>query len=385
MKKLIGETFAVINLDHIRQNLRNIRRLIQPNTKVCAVIKANAYGHGSVRLAKLYEEEGVDYFAVATASEALELRHYGIHTPILCLGFVPDEQFENIVQNDIDIAIYSLEKAKRLSQEAVAQGKTAKIHIKLDTGMSRIGYPCNEETVKEIRSIASLEGIRCRGLFTHFARADEEDPSCTHQQFTQYDRMARRLEEEGVTIEIRHVCNSAGIMMFPEYHLDMVRPGIILYGHYPSDEVDTSKIELHPAMSLRTTVSHVKKMEAGIGISYGHKYVTSSEETVATLPIGYAHGFTRMLSGSADVKIGNQIFPVVGRICMDQCMALVTGADVKVGDPVTIFSDEKGLEIERLAKKIGTVNYELLCMIQRRIPRVYEEKGKETEVIDYLS
>lgn len=385
MKNLIGETFAVINLDHVRQNIRNIRKLLKPKTKICAVIKANAYGHGSVRLAKLYEEERVDYFAVATASEALELRRFGIHTPILCLGFVSDEQFENIIRNDIDITIYSLEKARIFSQEAVAQGKKAKIHIKLDTGMSRIGYPCNEETVEEIKKIACLEGIQCKGLFTHFAKADEEDLSYTHEQFERYDRISRRLEEEGINIEIHHVCNSAGIMMFPQYQLDMVRPGIILYGHYPSDEVDQSQIELHPAMSLRTTVSHVKKLEAGRGISYGHKYITSSEETVATLPIGYAHGFTRMLSGFADVKIGNQIFPIVGRICMDQCMALVTGADIKVGDPVTIFSDEKGLEIERLAKKIGTINYELLCMIQRRIPRVYEEQGKKTEVLDYLS
>lgn len=385
MKQIVGSTYAVINLDHVRENFRNIKKLVQRDTKVCAVIKANAYGHGSVRLAKVYEEEKVDYFAVATAAEALELRRAGIHTPILCLGFVPQEQFSELIRHDIDITVYSTDKAKILSQEAMTQGKTAKVHIKLDTGMSRIGYQCSDETVEEIKKISLMEGIQCIGLFTHFALADDADPSYTREQFERYKWVADQLEEAGISISIKHVCNSAGIMMFPEYHLDMVRAGIILYGHYPSDEVDKSRIDLHPAMSLKTTISHVKILEKGRGISYGHKYFTESEEKIATIPIGYADGFTRMLSGLADVKIGEKIFPVVGRICMDQCMVRVSGVDVKVGDVVTVFSDEKDLSIERFAQKLGTINYELLCMVQRRIPRVYLEKGEPVEIRNYLS
>lgn len=384
MKQVYRPTWVEINMDNLRRNFRNIRALLDEKTKFCAVIKANGYGHGSVELAKLYEEEGADYFAVATCEEALELRDAGIGTPLMCLGYVPEDRFGQMIEREVDITIYSLEKAKRLSEEAVKRGKEAKVHIKLDTGMSRLGYPCREDSVQEIKEIAALPGIRCRGLFTHFALADSADPSYTKEQFKRYLFVSERLEQEGVGIEIRHVCNSAGIMMFPEYHLDMVRAGIVLYGHYPSEEVDKSVLKLYPAMSLRTTVAHVKLLEEGRGISYGHKYHTRREERIATIPIGYADGFTRMLSGKADVRIGESIVPVVGRICMDQCMLNVTGLDVKVGDMVTIFSDEEELAIERFGERLGTINYELLCMIQRRVPRVYRNHGETTAVIDYL-
>lgn len=384
MKQVYRPTWAEISLDNLRENFRGIRKLLKPETKFCAVIKANGYGHGSIELARLYEEEAADYFAVATCEEAFELREAGIRTPIMCLGYVPEDRFARMVEQDIDITLYSLEKARRLSEEALKIGRQAKIHIKLDTGMSRLGYPCNEDSIKEIREIAALPNIVCRGLFTHFALADAADPSYTREQFKRYQFVSDRLEQEGVKIEIHHVCNSAGIMMFPEYHLDMVRAGIVLYGHYPSEEVDKSVLALRPAMRLRTTVSHVKMLEKDRGISYGHKYYTKEQEQIATIPIGYADGFTRMLSGLADVRIGNNLVPVVGRICMDQCMINVSGLDVRVGDVVTIFSEDPELAIERFGEKLGTINYELLCMIQRRVPRVYVKDGKQSAVIDYL-
>lgn len=383
MNEVFRPTWAQINLDNIRQNFRNIRGLLQPTTKFCAVIKANGYGHGSLMLAKVYEKEGADYFAVATCEEAMELRQGGITTPILCLGYVPEDRYAEMIRSNIDITIYSMAKARLLSALAAKFKTKARIHIKLDTGMSRLGYQCEDKAIEEIKVIAKLEGITIQGLFTHFALADSSDKAYTHEQFGRYRSMVEKVERAGITIPIKHVCNSAGIMMFPEYHLDMVRAGIVLYGHYPSEEVDKSRLEIRPAMTLQTTVAHVKELEAGRGISYGHKYVTPVTEQIVTLPIGYADGFTRMLSGLADVKIAEEICPIVGRICMDQSMVKVTG-NVQVGDRVTVFSDEQDLAIERFAEKLGTINYELLCMVQRRVPRVYTEGGKNISLTDYL-
>lgn len=249
--------------------------------------------------------------------------------------------------------------------------------------MSRLGLQCNNEAVDEILKISTLENLEIVGIFTHFALADDKDLSYTHEQYKNYSFVVNELETKGLKIPIKHVCNSAATMMLPEYHLDMVRPGIILYGHYPSDDVDKSKVKLYPAMALKSTVAHVKKLEEGRGISYGHKYRSKENEIIATIPIGYADGFTRMLSGQADVKVNDKMVPVVGRICMDQCM-LSLEEEAKVGDQITIFSDEEGMDIERFAQRLGTINYELLCMVQRRVPRVYKEDGKIIKVQDYL-
>ena len=288
-----------------------------------------------------------------------------------------------MMQNNVDITIYSYEKAALLSQIAKENNLNAKIHIKLDSGMSRLGLQCNNEAVDEILKISTLENLEIVGIFTHFALADDKDLSYTHEQYKNYSFVVNELETKGLKIPIKHVCNSAATMMLPEYHLDMVRPGIILYGHYPSDDVDKSKVKLYPAMALKSTVAHVKKLEEGRGISYGHKYRSKENEIIATIPIGYADGFTRMLSGQADVKVNDKMVPVVGRICMDQCM-LSLEEEAKVGDQITIFSDEEGMDIERFAQRLGTINYELLCMVQRRVPRVYKEDGKIIKVQDYL-
>lgn len=383
MKEIYRPTRAEINIDNLKSNFDNIRALLKKETKLCAIIKANGYGHGAVRLAKIYEEQGADYFGVATCEEALELRQAGIKTPVMCLGYVPENRFEDMIENHIDITLYSVEKALLLSEKAVKSEKKANIHIKLDSGMSRLGFQCNDETVDAIMAISRLDKINIIGVFTHFALADDKSPDYTIKQFENYMRVVSALEEKGLEIPIKHVCNSAGVMMFPDYHLDMVRPGIILYGHYPSEDVDKSVIELRPAMALKTEISHVKELEEGRGVSYGHKYITGSNEVIATLPVGYADGFTRMLSGKADVMIDGRIVPVVGRICMDQSMIKVDGS-AKAGDQVTIFSDQPGLAIERFADSLDTINYELLCMVQRRVPRVYLEKGEITGIEDYL-
>ena len=383
MSHTFRPTWAEINLDHVKANYNNIRKLLKPETKFCAVIKANAYGHGAVQYAKVLEKEGADYFAVAVCEEALELRQNSITKPIMCLGYVPEDRFKDMMQNNVDITIYSYEKAALLSQIAKENDLNAKIHIKLDSGMSRLGLQCNNEAVDEILKISTLENIEIVGIFTHFALADDKDLSYTHEQYKNYSFVVNELETKGLKIAIKHVCNSAATMMLPEYHLDMVRPGIILYGHYPSDDVDKSKVKLYPAMALKSTVAHVKKLEEGRGISYGHKYRSKENEIIATIPIGYADGFTRMLSGQADVKLNDKMVPVVGRICMDQCM-LSLEEEAKVGDQITIFSDEEGMDIERFAQRLGTINYELLCMVQRRVPRVYKEDGKIIKVQDYL-
>ncbi|MGL5440373.1 MAG: alanine racemase [Filifactoraceae bacterium] len=377
-------TWVEINLDNIASNFKGLRSLIKNEVKFCCIIKANGYGHGSVELAKFYEELGADYFGVATGKEALELRRAGIKTDILCLGYTHESVHKVLIENDIDIPVYSFETAENLSRLAGRLGRTVSIHIKLDTGMSRIGLQCNDDTVKIIEKIKMLDNVHLRGLFTHFARADEIQRDTTREQFERYEYVRRRLEDIGIVCDINHVCNSAGTIMYPEYHLDMVRVGISLYGHYPSDEVDKSRVKLYPAMTLKSMISHVKNLEKGRGIGYGHKYVTVNDgEYIATMPIGYADGFTRMLSKDANVMINGKIYKLAGNICMDQCMIKVDDK-VNVGDVVTIFGEDDSLRVERFADKLGTISYEILCMVQRRIPRVYKSDDKLIKVVDYL-
>ncbi|MBP2027974.1 alanine racemase [Acetoanaerobium pronyense] len=383
MIKEFRPTWVDINTDNFKENVRNIKKLLKQDTKFCPVIKANAYGHGAVQIGKILEEEGADYLGVATCEEALELRENNIKIPIMCMGYVPQSSFKDMLINDIDITLYSLEKAKVFSRICIETGKKGKVHIKLDTGMSRLGFKCDDLAIDDIVEISSLENLEITGIFTHFALADDINPEPTHRQFEKYIKIINGLEKKGIDTGIKHVCNSAGTIMFPQYHLDMVRVGISLYGHYPSEDVDKSRVALKPAMSLKSTISHIKILEKGKGVSYGHAYKTLGKEIIATLPIGYADGFTRMLSGKCEVKLKNEIAPVVGRICMDQTMIrLEKMADV--GDTVTIFSDEKDFDIERFANRLGTINYELLCMVQRRVPRVYRSKGAVIEVVDYL-
>ncbi|KXZ40515.1 alanine racemase [Alkalithermobacter thermoalcaliphilus JW-YL-7 = DSM 7308] len=377
-------TWAEINISNLRENYRNIKKLVKEDTKICGVVKANAYGHGSVYIAKVLVEEGVDYLAVATLEEALELRLNHITIPILCLGYINETDIQIALNQDIDITVYSYNMAKNISKLAKNLNKKCNIHIKIDTGMSRLGFKANNETVEIIEKIYSLPEINIVGIYTHFARADEIDKTFTHSQFEEFMYIIDKLKEKNIKIPIKHAANSAALIDLPQYHLDMVRPGIILYGHYPSEDVNKEKIDLKPVMSLKTKVSNIKVLDSKRGVGYGHAYVTSENEKIATLPIGYADGFTRMLSLSADVKINGKKFPVVGRICMDQCMIQVNNANIKVGDEVLIFGEDEDLRIERFGKILKTINYELLCMVSRRVPRVYLEGNRVLHILDYL-
>ncbi|VFC48746.1 alanine racemase [Clostridioides difficile] len=383
MQKITVPTWAEINLDNLRFNLNNIKNLLEEDIKICGVIKADAYGHGAVEVAKLLEKEKVDYLAVARTAEGIKLRQNGITLPILNLGYTPDEAFEDSIKNKITMTVYSLETAQKINEIAKSLGEKACVHVKIDSGMTRIGFQPNEESVQEIIELNKLEYIDLEGMFTHFATADEVSKEYTYKQANNYKFMSDKLDEAGVKIAIKHVSNSAAIMDCPDLRLNMVRAGIILYGHYPSDDVFKDRLELRPAMKLKSKIGHIKQVEPGVGISYGLKYTTTGKETIATVPIGYADGFTR-IQKNPKVLIKGEVFDVVGRICMDQIMVRIDkDIDIKVGDEVILFGEGE-VTAERIAKDLGTINYEVLCMISRRVDRVYMENNELVQINSYL-
>lgn len=383
MQKITVPTWAEINLDNLRFNLNNIKNLLEEDIKICGVIKADAYGHGAVEVAKLLEKEKVDYLAVARTAEGIELRQNGITLPILNLGYTPDEAFEDSIKNKITMTVYSLETAQKINEIAKSLGEKACVHVKIDSGMTRIGFQPNEESVQEIIELNKLGYIDLEGMFTHFATADEVSKEYTYKQANNYKFMSDKLDEAGVKIAIKHVSNSAAIMDCPDLRLNMVRAGIILYGHYPSDDVFKDRLELRPAMKLKSKIGHIKQVEPGVGISYGLKYTTTGKETIATVPIGYADGFTR-IQKNPKVLIKGEVFDVVGRICMDQIMVRIDkDIDIKVGDEVILFGEGE-VTAERIAKDLGTINYEVLCMISRRVDRVYMENNELVQINSYL-
>lgn len=372
MKDFLRPVWAEVNLDNIRYNLRKVRESLNKGVEIIAVVKADAYGHGAVQVSRVLVDEGVKYLAVAILDEAIELRENGIDVPILILGYTPEDQLKYVVEYDISQTVFDLNYVRRISQEATIRHKRTKVHVKIDTGMGRIGYTDYERARQEIRQMASLPGIQVEGIFTHFAAADERDKTYTYKQYELFRNLVDDLEKE-IEIPLRHVSNSAAILDLPEMELDAVRPGIILYGHYPSDEVSKS-IPLRPAMSLKSKVIHVKSVEPGAYISYGRRFKTRRKSVIATVPIGYADGFTRMLTGKARVLIKGQFAPVVGTICMDQMMVDVTDVEgVRMGEEVVLFgmSGNSTLPVEEIADKLGTINYEVLCMVGKRVPRVY--------------
>ncbi|HOK62943.1 MAG TPA: alanine racemase [Soehngenia sp.] len=382
------ETFLEINLDNIEHNFNEIKRIVNDKTIIMPVIKANAYGHGSVVLAKKYLQIGAARFAVSILDEAIELRRENINVPILMLNYTSPTRYEEVLLYDLIQTIYKYEDAKKLSQKAMGLGKTAKIHIKIDTGMGRLGFLPTDESIDEILKISTLPNISIEGIFTHFAKADEKDKTETIEQFNKFMHMVNQLEQRGLSIELKHVSNSAAIIDIPEYNLDLARPGIILYGLYPSDEVNKNRINLRPAMTLKSIISNIKNVPTNTGISYGHKFMTKKPSKIATVPIGYADGYTRLLSNKGKVFVNGQLANVVGNICMDQLMIDVTEIqNVNIGDEVVLFGDkEEGYpHVDEIAKSIGTINYEITCMINRRVPRVYIENGKITEIVEYLT
>lgn len=386
MLKRTRPAWAEIDLDAFEENFKKIKSLVRPGTMVTGVIKADAYGHGAVEIGRILIEQGVDRFAVATLSEAIQLRRAFKTIPIMILGYTPVYGIDELLKNDIIQTVYNLDQAKEFSEKAKKAQKTLKTHIKIDTGMSRLGFQATEDSVDKIMEISRLPFIEVEGMFTHFAVADETDKSFTYGQFEKFTYMAEALKSRGLEIRVKHVSNSAAIMDMPELNMDMVRAGIILYGLYPSDEVMKERISLKQVMSLKAEISHVKDIEPGMGVSYGLKYVAPDKRTIATVPIGYADGYTRMLSGKAEVLVKGKRVPVVGRICMDQCLIDVTGLDVKMGDEVVLFGSDgmETISIDEVAAKLGTINYEITCMISKRVPREYVRGGRTVKIEDYI-
>ena len=380
-------TWAEVDLDAIAHNIKEIRKITNPNAKIMAVVKADAYGHGFLEVAKTLLENGADRLAVAVLQEGKQLRSRGVTVPILILGASGEEAVEDLINFDITPSVFTYEFSKALSYEAERKEKVTKIHIKIDTGMSRIGFLAgenNEEIVDEIIKISKLPYIEIEGIFSHFATSDEYDKSYTLLQYGRFMDVCNRLEEKGLNIPIKHICNSAGIMMYPEMHLDMVRPGVILYGMYPSDEVDKSRLDLIPAMTLKSTITHIKEVEPGRGVSYGKEYITDKKTKIATVPIGYADGYLRKLAKHGKMIVDGVKVPIIGRICMDQCMIDVTNVhNIDKGDEVIIFGRE-GVTVDDLAEWLETINYEVSCVIGKRIPRIYTKDGKAVKVLNYL-
>lgn len=371
---------AEVDLDAFAHNLDEIERIVGPDTKVAAVIKTDGYGHGAVPLAGVLEpRQSVWGYAVATAAEGIELREAGFQKPILILGYSFPEVYEDIAACDLSPTVFSLETAGQLSAEAQKQGKTLRVHIKLDTGMSRIGYQAEEKNADEIAQIAALPNIMIEGVFTHFAKADERDKRSALEQAAAYERMLGWLAKRGVAVPIRHISNSAGIIDLPGCRFDMVRAGIILYGLWPSDEVQKETIDLRPVLSLKSRIVHVKTLPAGRTVSYGGTYELASERVIATIPVGYGDGYPRSLSNRGYVLIGGKRAPIVGRVCMDQFMTDVTDIPgVKAGDEATLVGadgDER-ITMEELGDLSGRFNYEFACCLGKRIPRVYYRGGK---------
>ena len=387
--KAFSRICAEINLDAIDHNLEVMRSRLTPGTPICAVIKADAYGHGAAPIAIHLEPLPFIWgFAVATPGEGVMLRRAGIRKPILLLGYAFPEDYEDIIEHDLRACIFEKQSAELLSECAGKAGKTAIVHIAVDTGMSRIGFQVNPASAKIAGEIAALPNIRVEGMFTHFARCDESSLEPAERQFELYEQFMRMIEEEGVEIEVRHVCNSAGIMRFPEANLDLTRAGITLYGLTPSDEIIEEMRDLQPVMRLISHVSHVKTLPAGRAVSYGGTYVTERETITATIPAGYADGYPRTLSGKGCVLIRGKRAPIMGRVCMDQFMVDVTDiGPVKVGEEVVLLGaqGDDRISAEEIGALSGRFNYELVSCITKRVPRTYLRGGSIVEQVDYFS
>ena len=382
-----SRVYATVNLDAVASNMRSMRDNLPASTLIMGSVKADGYGHGSVPVAKTIEPYEFGY-AVATIDEGIILRRHGINKTILILGVTHESRYEDLLRYDIRTAMFQYEKAKKLSDLALKQGKKAVVHLALDTGMSRIGMKADREHAKEAAAIAALEGIEVEGLFTHFARADETDKSAYEEQYRRYKEFLGYLKELGVKIPIRHCSNSAGIVESLESnHMDMVRAGIAIYGMYPSDEVDHNSVKLTPAMEIKSCITYIKEIEAGTAVSYGGTFVADHTMKVATIPVGYGDGYVRSLSGKGDVLIHGKRAAILGRICMDQFMVDVTDIpDVQEDDEVTLLGSDGAecITMEELAEKSGGFHYEMICDIGKRIPRVYLKDGKVVGTKDYF-
>ncbi len=389
--KLLRRTWADVSLDNLAHNYGLLRGMVPADCRFLGVVKADAYGHGALPISRRLSELGADYLAVSNMEEAVQLRRGGIRQPILILGYTPPFYAEDLVDMGIRQEIHSLEYAGQLNEALRGTAKRLKAHLKLDTGMSRLGFFAydNGQTADELRTAARMEHIYPEGVFTHFPVADSCDPddaAFTRLQFDRFLQMISALEGMGVRFELRHCCNSGATLLHPEYALDMIRPGIATYGLAPSPEME-GRFDLRPLMSLKTTVSQIRDFAPGVSVSYGRTYVTPGPRRIAVLSIGYADGLSRSLSNRACFLLRGKRVPVVGRICMDMCMADVTGVpDAAVGDTVTVFGSDGGAEapLSEMAEQLNTITYEILCNINKRIPRIYLDGDQRLDILQYI-
>ncbi|MFC4766844.1 alanine racemase [Effusibacillus consociatus] len=373
---MIRPTWAEINLSNIAHNVQEFRRILPPHTRIMAAVKADGYGHGAVQVAKRALAAGVTYLAVASVEEAIELRQARILAPILVLGYTPPTAVEHVVRWNLTQTVFQTDVAEALAKTAAAAGKSARIHVKVDTGMGRIGVQA-EEAAAFISQLSGRDGIEVEGMFSHFATADAADKQYAEGQILRWKTLLGQLEERGMKIPLRHIANSAAAIEFPEMAYDMVRIGISLYGLYPSKEVNRSKVDLRQALRLVSQIVHLKILPRGAGVSYGAARIDREQAVIATIPIGYGDGYSRRLSGKAHVLIRGQRAPIIGRICMDQCMVDVTDIEgVSLGDEVVLYGGQEKdfISLDEIADLLGTISYEVACDLGKRVPRVYLEK-----------
>lgn len=387
---MVKRTWAEISLNAIEHNYNVIRNKVADDTKVCCVIKADGYGHGAVELSQVYEKLGADFFAVSNIDEGIEIRKSGSKLPIMILGYTPVSEAENLAEYDISQAVFSLEYAKELSEKCVEEDCICKMHIKVDSGMSRIGFMCqefprDEYSIEEICEACCLPNLEVEGLFTHFCVSDEdaEGREFTNKQYENFIHVRDSLKKRGVDISVVHCSNSGAIEDYPETCCDMVRAGIILYGLAPSSKL-ADRLDLVPAMTLKTVVAFVKEVQKGATISYGRTFTADRKMKIATVPIGYADGFIRQNAKDGYMMVNGKKAKIVGRICMDQTMLDVTDIeDVKTGDEVVVFGTGENGEptADSLAENTGTINYETVCLVGKRVPRIYIKDGKIENVM----
>lgn len=378
--------FVTIDLDAIYENVENLSKKVKKGTKLIAVIKTDGYGHGAIPIARTIDNL-VGAYAVATVDEAENLRRHNIQKPIYVIGYTHESQLDRMIVNDIRTTVFTYEMAKAVSECAKRLNKAANIHIKVDTGMSRIGFEPNDENVKLIKEISKLDNIFIEGIFTHFAKADEKDKAFTFEQLQRFNSFIKQLEDIGVNIPVKHCSNSAAIMEILEGNMDAVRAGIAMYGLYPSEEVDKNSVELKPALGLKSHVVYVKEIEKGTPVSYGGTFVADKKMKIATIPLGYGDGYRRSLSNKGFVLINGKKAGILGRVCMDQFMVDVTDIDVKKDDEVVLIgrSGEEVITAEMLASMAGeTFNYEIVCDLGKRIPRVFYRNGEIIGTKDYF-
>lgn len=387
----LKRTWADISLDNLNHNYQQLRSRIPSDCRFLGVVKADAYGHGAVPISRYLTDLGAEYLAVSNIEEAAQLRHGGIRGPILILGYTPPKYAEELAKMGLRQEVHSLEYARQLNERLAGLHRRLRVHIKLDTGMSRLGFFAynHEKTVDELKEVAAMEQLLIEGVFTHFPVADSidgADANFTHTQFERFMTMLNTLKAVGIEPQIRHCCNSGASILYPEYALDMIRPGIATYGVLPSDDL-RGMINLKPVMQLRSTIFQIRDFDPLITVSYGRTYTTEDPTKIAVVGIGYADGLCRSFSGGISFLLHGKRVPQIGRICMDMCMVDISRVpEAKVGDVVTVFGEDGGdcIEVDSLSGRLNTIPYEILCGINKRIPRIYLDGENQTEILQYI-